>query len=122
MIKKEIAEKLFKAELKQEKVELAAIQDLIFSAKTTKATIEAAVDFLKEAEKQSSAAGRRLTEYNNWIDITLKEFRKINQDAKDLGVSPKDIKGYKEAEDFLAKAKQLKSTYDSLSKMIKTNH
>lgn len=105
----------------QEKVELSKIEDLIFSAKTAKATIENAVEFLKEADPLVQAAANRITEYENWIDITLKEFRKINQDAKDLGVSPKDIKGYKEAEQFLSKAKQLKSTYDGLNKMIKSN-
>ena len=104
-----------------QKVELAKIQDLIFSAKTAKATIEEAVEFLKEADPLVQAAANRITEYENWIDGTLKEFRNINQDAKDLGVSPKDIKGYKEAEQFLSKAKQLKSTYDGLNKMIKSN-
>tara|TARA_S200002703_G_C3726346_1_gene223161 strand:- start:84 stop:443 length:360 start_codon:yes stop_codon:yes gene_type:complete len=106
---------------KIEKVELAKIQDLVFSAKTAKATIQNAVDFLKEADPLVQAAANRITEYENWIDITLKEFRKINQDAKDLGISPKEIKGYKEAEDFLSKSKQLKSTYDGLNKMIKSN-
>jgi hypothetical protein len=107
--------------LGNQKVDLSRIEDLIFSAKTSKATIEQAVEFLKEAEPLVQAAANRITEYENWIDITLKEFGKINQDAKDLGVSPKDIKGYNEAEQFFSKAKQLKSTYDGLNKMIKSN-
>ena len=110
-----------KQELSSEKVELGKVDDLIFSAKTAKAEIEAAVKFLKEADPLVQAASNRLNDYNTWLDGTLREFREINQDAKDLGISPKEIKGYKEAEDFLSKAKQLKSTYDSLAKMIKAN-
>lgn len=114
-------EKQNKTELSAKKVELGLVQDLIFSAKTAKAEIESAVKFLKEADPLVQAASNRLNDYNTWLDGTLKEFSKINQDAKDLGIAPNEIKGYKEAEDFLSKAKQLKSTYDALLKMIKAN-
>jgi len=110
-----------KQELSAEKVELAVVQDLVFAAKTTKATIEAGVDFLKKADPLVQAASNKLNDYNMWIDITLKEFAKVRQDAKDLGVSTSDIKEYKEAEDWLSKAKQLKSTFDSFAKLIKAN-
>ena len=113
--------KIQEEELSSEKVKMAKIDDLIFRAKTAKATIEAAVKFLKEADPLVQAASNRINEYNTWLDGTLKEFQKINQDAKDLGISPKEIKGYNEAEQFLSKAKQLKSTYDSLLKTIKAN-
>ena len=116
-----VNEKIAKVALKNQQVDLALINDLIFSAKTAKATIEKAVEFLKEADPLVQAAANRLNDYNTWLDGTLKEFSKVNQDAKDLGVKPNEIKGYKEAEAFLSKAKQLKSTYDSLSKMIKSN-
>ena len=118
---KRVNERIAKVALKNQKVDLGKIDDLIFSAKTAKAEIETAVKFLKEADPLVQAASNRLNDYNTWLDGTLKEFREINQDAKDLGIQPRDIKGYKEAEDFLAKAKQLKSTHDSLLKMIKSN-
>jgi len=118
---KRVNERIAKVALKNQKVDLAKIQDLIFSAKTAKATIEKAVEFLKEADPLVQAASNRLNDYNTWLDGTLKEFSKVNQDAKDLGVKPSEIQGYKEAEDFLSKAKQLKGTYDGLIKMIKSN-
>jgi hypothetical protein len=118
---KRVNERIAKVALKNQKVDLALIDDLIFSAKTAKAEIEKAVQFLKEADPLVQAASNRLNDYNTWLNGTLKEFSKVNQDAKDLGVKPSEIKGYKEAEDFLSKAKQLKSTYDSLIKMIKAN-
>ena len=123
-IEKRIFESLFKeekTELATQKVELGAIDDLIFSAKTAKASIEDGVKFLKDADPLVQAASNRLNDYNTWIDGTLNEFKKINKLANDLGVKPSSIDGYSEAEKFLSKAKQIKSTYDSLSKMIKSN-
>jgi hypothetical protein len=110
-----------KVELATQKVELGAIDDLIFSAKTAKAEIEEAVSFLKKADPLVQGASNRLNNYNTWIDGTLNEFKKINKLSNDLGVKPSSIDGYTEAEKFLSKAKQLKSTYDAVLKMIKSS-
>jgi len=110
-----------KVELSVQKVELGAIDDLIFSAKTAKAEIEEAVSFLKKADPLVQGASNRLNNYNTWIDGTLNEFKKINKLSNDLGVKPSSIDGYTEAEKFLSKAKQLKSTYDAVLKMIKSS-
>lgn len=123
-IKQRVFKKLAEAdkvELATQKVELGAIDDLIFSAKTAKAEIEEAVSFLKKADPLVQGASNRLNNYNTWIDGTLNEFKKINKLSNDLGVKPSSIDGYTEAEKFLSKAKQLKSTYDAVLKMIKSS-
>jgi len=121
---RQVFNKLFKenkTKLSAQKIELGAIDDLIFSAKTAKAEIEEAVSFLKKADPLVQGASNRLNNYNTWIDGTLNEFKKINKLSNDLGVKPSSIDGYSEAEKFLSKAKQLKSTYDSVLKMIKSS-
>ena len=117
---KTVLKHINKEDLSTQKIELGAIDDLVFSAKTAKAEIENGVKFLKQAEPLVQAATNRLNDYNKWIDGTLNEFKKINKMANDLGVKPNTINGYSDAEKFLSKANQLKGTFDAVLKMIKS--
>jgi Skp family chaperone for outer membrane proteins len=112
MIKKEIANKLFKTKLsEQQKVELAAIDDLkeIYQesqrimglqedatkwGRKVESELKQLKKIVSDAEGISRNAVRSAGNYKTEAD---KVFNKIEIMAKELGISPNDIKGYSEA-------------------------
>lgn len=112
MIKKGIADKLFKAELsEQQKVELAAVDDLkeIYQesqrimglqedatkwGRKVESELKQFKKVVSDAEGIARGAVRSAGNYKSEAD---KIFNKIEIMAKELGISPNDIKGYSEA-------------------------
>ena len=105
MIKKEIAEKLFKAELKQEKVELASMQkveSLYKQLDKAMTAIERPASDVRNAAVQGeklSSDGIQLAEQ------VLKQIEDVKKAAKELGVNL-DIDGYESGAKSMLKAIQ----------------
>ena len=112
MIKKGIADKLFKTELsEQQKVELAAVDDLkeIYQesqrimglqedatkwGRKVESELKQFKKVVSDAEGIARGAVRSAGNYKSEAD---KIFNKIEIMAKELGINPNDIKGYSEA-------------------------
>jgi len=120
MIKKEIAEKLFKAELKQEKVELgnmAAIKGalMILKGLDGKAT--------KVVEKFEAKFKEYFNEYDNIVKVRNDIYNFVEREAtgiaktfesnaKELGINPNDVAEYKELQKWINEGVELYKAID----------
>ena len=116
MIKKEIAEKLFKAELAQEKVELALTDDLKQLIKDAEARLteqkdaikwgnKAEVEFAETMKLVSDAEGITRGAIKRSAQLVEKSqsiLRAVRAAAADLGVSENSIDGYNRAFKLIA--------------------
>lgn len=94
MIKKEIADKLFKAELAEQKVELSSISDLQSLEKEYMGTFSNLSDVRRigvELKKKAQSSIDILNKIENKIKQELNSFE---QKAKELGVDVKGVKEY----------------------------
>ena len=99
MIKKEIAEKLFKAELSQERVDLAAIDDL--------------ENIFKEAYSLSKKSSI-LNQVQSSLDKAYEKYQLVRRTADSYIRSAKDLG----ADDLVKKLEKIQSEADSQMRMI----
>jgi hydrogenase maturation factor HypF (carbamoyltransferase family) len=124
MIKKYIEEKLFKAELTKEKVELARKpQSILNEAKKLDSKMRTQESKMSKAYQNYKSSQK---EFVNFMDDAIKQASGLNSDigrvmdaASDLGITDfSSIKGLSEANDLLFKlediAKNAKKLYPSI--------
>ena len=105
MIKKEIADKLFKAELSEHKVEFALIED-----------IEKAVRLATQARDEMK---RSMVQHNGLLRaaaVIKKSFDKIESQAKEIGIPvPQELRRFLEmADEFERQGQAISKAYDTL--------
>jgi hypothetical protein len=93
MIKKEIAEKLFKAELAQEKVELALVDDL---KQIQKESSKAYVDYIDDMDTSKgylSQAKKKATKAVQLLKESVRIYEDVEAKFKELGIDvPSELK------------------------------
>lgn len=105
MIKKEIADKLFKAELAEHKIELGSVQDFNKAADSFKQGAKRYSDansellrYLRdftELQQKIKASYRTAASFSDQIEDAIKNIEdladKVAQQAKELGIKPADL-------------------------------
>jgi len=120
MIKKEIAEKLFKAELSQERVELgnmAAIKGALmilkgFDGKATKVVEKFEAKFKEYFNEYDNIVKVRNDIYNFVEREATGIAKTFESNAKELGINPNDVAEYKELQKWINEGVELYKAID----------